>query len=190
MEKPASNQRQSLLDMRRRQLPSLSKRNRHETAQGIMEFALILPILLTVVYGLLEVGRVIFIYSAVTTASRQAVRYGSATGDVSASKPYPRYQDCAGIRAAAKQVGFGMIGISDANITIQYDQGPSYKDTPFDQCDSSTHKEITLHGDNQDRIVVIVTADYSPIVPLVPLSSFTISSSSARTILDNITISP
>ncbi|MGE5251945.1 MAG: TadE family protein, partial [Bacteroidota bacterium] len=49
-------------------------------AQAMVEFALALPILLLVVYGLLESGRLLFIYASVVTAARQAARYGSATG--------------------------------------------------------------------------------------------------------------
>ena len=36
-----------------------------DAAQGLVEFALVVPILLLVVYGLLEVGRMLFIYSSV-----------------------------------------------------------------------------------------------------------------------------
>src|SRR5574341_1311447 len=79
-----------------------SKKN--EFAQGFVEFALAVPILLMVLYGLLEVGRLLFIYSSTVTGARQAVRYGAVTGVSDGG--YPRYQDCAGIRAAAQGVGF------------------------------------------------------------------------------------
>ena len=46
----------------------------------MVEFAIALPILLMLVYGLLEVGRLLFTYSSVVNATRQAVRYGSTTG--------------------------------------------------------------------------------------------------------------
>ena len=49
-------------------------------AQAMVEFALALPLLLLLLYGILETGRLLFMYSTVVTASRQAVRYGSATG--------------------------------------------------------------------------------------------------------------
>ena len=42
----------------------------HRNAQGMAEFALVMPLLLLVVYGLFEVGRLIFIYSNVITAAR------------------------------------------------------------------------------------------------------------------------
>src|SRR5919109_4152728 len=91
-------------------------------AQAMVEFAIVLPILLLLLYGLLEAGRLLFIYSTIVTASRQAVRYGSATGE--GSTTVPRYQDCAGIRAAAQRVDY-LDSFEDKDILIQYDTGPN-----------------------------------------------------------------
>ena len=43
-------------------------------AQAMVEFAIAAPILFALIIGIFEVGRMIFIYSAVTNASREAVR--------------------------------------------------------------------------------------------------------------------
>src|SRR5450759_2670927 len=72
-------------------------------AQAMVEFALALPILLLIVYGTLEVGRLIFTYSTVVTSARQAARFGSANGLISGE---PQYKDCAGINNAARNVDF------------------------------------------------------------------------------------
>ena len=53
---------------------------RKSKAQALVEFAIVLPLLMLLLYGLLEAGRLLFLYSNVVTASRQAARYGSATG--------------------------------------------------------------------------------------------------------------
>ena len=71
-------------------------------AQAMVEFAIALPVLLMLLYGLLEVGRLLFTYSSVVNATRQAARYGSTTG-VGLDGTTPRYQDCAGIKAAAQK---------------------------------------------------------------------------------------
>ena len=73
---------------------------RKSKAQAIVEFAIVLPILLLVVYGLIEVGRLLFIYSSVNNVTRQAARWGSTSGV--GDNSVPRYQDCEGIRAAAQ----------------------------------------------------------------------------------------
>lgn len=145
--------------------------------QGMLEFALILPILLLIVYGMLEVGRALFIYSTVVTASRQAVRYGSATG-LNADSSNNLYNDCAGIRAAAQNVDFLGV-IEDTDILIEYDHGPST--SAFSACPPGT-------VNNKDRIRVTVSADFVPIVPIVPLDTMTLTSSSSRTIIVNISV--
>ena len=53
---------------------------RRSGAQAMAEFALALPIMLLVMYGLIETGRVVFIYASVVSAARQAARYGSVSG--------------------------------------------------------------------------------------------------------------
>ena len=150
-----------------------------ETAQGFVEFALAVPILLMVLYGLLETGRLLFIYSSTVTAARQAVRYGAVTGVNDGG--ILRYQDCAGIRSAARGVGF----INTFNdIEIAFDTGPGT--TSFASCDGVDY--LAVQPQNGDRLLVSVSTIFMPIVPLVPLEPMTIESSSSRTILVNIDI--
>jgi uncharacterized repeat protein (TIGR01451 family) len=144
-------------------------------AQAMVEFALVLPLLLVILYGVLESGRLLFIYASTVTAARQAVRYGSATGTSPNGVPY--FRDCAGIEAAAQNVGF----INDfQNITINYDNGPST--TILGTCPS-----FTTPG-NGNRIRVSVETEWEPIVPIVPLDPIVIQSQSARTILASVSI--
>jgi Flp pilus assembly protein TadG len=142
-----------------------TRTNTPKSGQGMTEFALVLPVLLLIVLGLIEVGRLIFLYSTVTNASREAARYGSATG--LSDSGIPRFQDQAGIRDAAKRVGF-LVDLQDEDIAIQYDQGGT--------CQFPV---------NMDRILVTVTTNYSPIVPVpfVPMQSFPITATSQRTII-------
>ena len=85
----------------------------------MVEFAIALPILLALLYGILETGRFLFLYSSGVTASRQAVRYGATTGD--GNEGERRYKDCDGIRATANAAGY--LGRFDS-ITLQHDTGP------------------------------------------------------------------
>src|SRR3972149_5707323 len=89
-------------------------------AQALTEFALTLTVLLMVVYGLLETGRLLFIYASTVTAARQAVRYGSTTGINDSGIRY--YRDCDGIRAAVHNVGF-INRFDESDILIAYDRG-------------------------------------------------------------------
>ncbi len=83
--------------------PSHPQKNHALRAQAIVELMLALPVLLMLLYGIIEVGRLIFIFSSVANASRQAVRYGAASGEIN---DVAFYQDCDGIRAVANQSAF------------------------------------------------------------------------------------
>jgi Flp pilus assembly protein TadG len=164
---------------------------KEKSAQAMVEFAIALPVLLLLLYGILEAGRLLFMYSTVVTASRQAARYGATTGE--GNSGVFRYQDCDGIRAAANAVGY--LGEFDS-ITLAYDQGVTNASPPIPiaytsycsgQTDSSLNTSI-LQG-NRTRLVVTVTERFYPIVPkLVPFIERDITSSSARTILYSVPI--
>src|SRR5215212_3180976 len=137
-------------------------------AQAMVEFAIVLPILLLLLYGILETGRLLFIYSTVVTASRQAVRYGSATGQ-GETTTVPRYQDCAGIRQAAQRVDY-LNAFNDDDILISWDSGPGTTATPF--CAPGAATDISFAPDsNTTRLNVTIDGDYKPIVPLVQFVS-------------------
>ncbi len=130
-------------------------------AQSMVEFALILPLLLLLVVGLIETGRLMFIYSSVNSATRAAVRYGSATGDNGAG--VLRYQDCAGIRTEARRMMF-ISALADANIVIEYDHGPG--EAVYDTCDGAVDNDVDV--ENGDRITVrIQNYCITPITPIV-----------------------
>ena len=197
-------------------LTKILKSKNKPAAQAMAEFALVLPILLLVVYGLLEVGRLLFIWASVNTASRQAVRYGSAIGLVDTNDDgtldTPRYQDCNGILAAANSVGF-ITRFTNVNITydrgvdndgdpVQITQPLAIKTNPNPNAPNGASPNTcnlvaALSQDpiqNGDRISVYVSADFYPVIPFIPLGPFSaangnpIESSASRTIVGEISI--
>jgi Flp pilus assembly protein TadG len=60
------------------QIAKLLKKNH---GQGIVEFALIVPILLLLVFGILEGGRVLYSQLIVTEAAREGARAVAVSGD-------------------------------------------------------------------------------------------------------------
>jgi len=164
-----------------------------ERAQAIVEFAIALPILMLVLVGIFEVGRMVFIYAAVNNASREAARYASAVGLNDSG--LHKYNNCAAIRQMAKRSTY-FLNLSDANIDIRYDAGPNDAiytdghgpDTQTERnllipCDAASGEDAQVVVDSQDRVIVTVTAPYSPMLRLVPLRARTFTSTSARTIL-------
>jgi TadE-like protein len=170
-------------------------------AQAMVEFALVLPLLLLLLYGLLEAGRLLFIYSTIVTASRQAVRYGSATGQ-GLTTTVPRFQDCAGIRLAAQKVDF-LNAFNDDDIHIYHDDGPDPANPTVglneqEYCLNPAPADLWDPGNtNNKRLIVTINGDYLPIIPkLIPFvirSQDTtppnpIKAKSARTILVSVAI--
>ena len=143
--------------------------------QGIVEFAIVLPIFLTIVLGIFEIGRAIWVYSAVSTAVREAARYGSSVGET--DDDIPHYIDCAGMRAIARQHG-GPGNVQDADIVISYDRGPG---TPVLGTCPVSQASIQLG----DRVIVEVSGHYVPAayLPLFNLPEITFSSDARRTIV-------
>ena len=157
------------------------------SAQAIVEFMLVLPVLLMLIYGIIEVGRLIFIFSSVANASRQAARYGSASGEID---NVAFYEDCEGIRAVADQSAF-IITFDKINIT--YDRGinPDGTSIPIADVDPNPKKDscpIEVPVRNGDRIIVQVSATYEPILTLLPIDPLEIVSASARSFLISIPI--
>ncbi len=157
-------------------------------AQAMVEFMLTLPLLLVLIYGTIEVARLIFVFSSVANASRSAVRYGSAAGQLENTF---YYQDCDGIREVANE---SAILTTFDEITITYDRGVRPDGTPIpisgvdpdpysDSCpiDSETIR-------NGDRIIVQISANYEPILPILPIEPLEIVSASARTFLISIPV--
>jgi hypothetical protein len=169
---------------------SQSSKNLKKRAQALVEFALIVPVLMMLLYGVLETGRLLFIYASSVTAARQAVRYATALGTNSGGIPY--YNDCAGIQTAVNKVGFLN---TFQPVSITYDQGldGSGNPIPFTAPPASLPANpvcgsFTPSG-NSDRILIEVTTEYKPIISLLPIKPFTIKSSSERTILSEIEVS-
>lgn len=162
----------------------LMKKNRFfnlEKAQGMVEFALVLPILLLVILGIIGFGHMFFSYSATVSASREAARYGAAAGISGSSF---RFQDCDGIRAAAVRAGlFAGVANTEASVNISYDEGPGT--AQFGSCPvGGTGPNVALG----DRILITVVVPYRSIVPLVNIPSFNLTATTRRTIVRSLSI--
>lgn len=152
-------------------------------AQAIVEFAIVLPMLLVLLIGILEVGRLIFIYSSVTNASRNASRYASAIGYEDTGK-YHKFAYCDGIRAVAEQSVF-LMNPADLTITISYDGGPDAGYASKGYCDATGGDDMDIFKNvtTGDRVTVEVDANYETMVNLIPIDDRLIESESSRTIL-------
>ena len=153
-------------------------------AQAIVEFAIVLPLLLMVIIGILEVGRYVLIYSSATNASRNAVRYASAVGYD--DNGLTKYNYCDGIRNIARKSIF-LVNPSLVTVQINYFDKTG---AAAGQCDlfstSPAAVKSSISVASGYRVKVVVTVPYKPMVKLIPIKERTITSASARTILGEI----
>jgi hypothetical protein len=152
---------------------------RREKGQATVEFALTAVAFFMIVFGIIEFGYLLFVYSSVFNAARESARYGTSIGTNSAGVPHER--DCAGIRAAGIRVG-GIVGVATTGIEIRYDHGPT--DTrawsSLPTCESNL---TTVLG---DRISVHISVNYHSLVGIIPPMQIT--SSDARTIVKSVSV--
>ena len=152
--------------------------------QGLLEFALVLPLLLLFILGIIEAGRMLAIYSSLSSASKQAARYGSVAGDSISDSTLAFYEDCNGIRQAALRASI-LVGLEPDDIGIGYDRGNSAES--IGRC-ALNDPTPTISETIQDgyRVVVTTTVVYKPLVPIVPLPDMPITFVAARTIFTSI----
>jgi hypothetical protein len=154
----------------------------------MVEFMLALPVLIALIYGIIEVSRLVFIFASVANASRQAARYGAAAGE---NNNGFYYQDCEGIRDVANR---SAIITTFDEINITYDRGITTDGTQIQILDIDPSPDVSTCPvedniiRNGDRIIVQVTASYEPILPILPIEPLTVVSASARTFLISIPI--
>lgn len=144
--------------------------------QSVAEFALVLPILLLIFFGIFDLGRMLFLYSQVSNGAREAARYGSLVGLDAVN---PQYVNCAGIRNAALNTMALNMSIPASNIIIEYDDGATKKSFT---CDSGASKDLLKSG---DRVRVTINAQYQFALPFLKdaFGPLPISYTAARTIL-------
>lgn len=147
--------------------------------QGLAEFALITPVLLLLILGVIEFGRLMVTFSSVSTASRDAVRYAVSVGETTGGTPH--YQDCLGIRTAVENVTL----FADPTILIQYDVDGPGGAAPVEYCQvGKTVDPIQVSLGTQIRVTV--TDTYEPLMPIVQLPTIPIASETARTVLRDV----
>lgn len=150
--------------------------------QSLVEFALILPVLILMILGIIEFGTLVASYTMVQSASREAARYAASVGDTGPGT-LNRYEDCAGIRDAALRVSSALLAIS--TIVIEYDNGPGSSVIVPAGCPPPA-AQVTLGT----RVVVRVRATHRPLVPLIPIGPIELVSETRRTILTDVEVGP
>ena len=150
-----------------------------QLGQSLLEFSLTLPIVFLLIMGIIEFGRLLITYTAISSASREGARFGAAVGNDDLGI-LPPYEDCVGIRESATRVAGAFLPIEDSMIIIQYDKGPGT--SIYSPCAPSSD-EVELG----DRIIVKISVTYEPLIPL-GYGNFEVVSEAKRSIAKDIIV--
>ena len=142
-----------------------------------VEMAVVMPLLLILMFGLVELSRLINTQHTIQTAARDGARYGAAVGGSPAN-----FVDCDGIRNAARHSS-SLVALSDSDILVAYDQGPGTAVTHICPAGTTSNPALIDHG---DRVIVTVQKQFTSLVPIVGnfLGSPTLTGSDHRTIFN------
>jgi Flp pilus assembly protein TadG len=67
----------------RRSPPASVGHRQDQRGQGVVEFAMVTPLILLIFVGLIDVGRLVFIYNELSEGAREGARYGAVQGRAS-----------------------------------------------------------------------------------------------------------
>ena len=85
------------------------KHSRREKGQSLLEFALILPVLLIVLAGVLDLGRIYYSYVAVTDAAAEGATYAAM---------YPQVSDRDEVFQRAQEASRGLVQIDNSMVEV------------------------------------------------------------------------
>jgi Flp pilus assembly protein TadG len=144
---------------------ALRRLRRHQSGTTAVELAVVLPLLVMLLFGIVEFGRAMATYSTAVTASREAARYGSVVGLKGGT---PQYEDCDGMRSAAARLA-AIAKVAPKNVNITYIPGPeaAVKATCNTNEKFPTPANVVDRG---DQVVVTVSVPFKLILPYVPVS--------------------
>jgi Flp pilus assembly protein TadG len=133
----------------------------------LVEFAVVLPLVLLMLFGVVEFARIVYSFATVWNSAREGARYATTVGDTDGNK-IPNYLDCDAIIQAAVNKAIG-VGLSSADISVKYfDTGG----TEVADCALSPPAPAAGGADIDAgfKIEVEASATFNAIVPI--LSSF------------------
>jgi Flp pilus assembly protein TadG len=117
-----------------------------------VEFAVVAPVLLTFILGIIEVGRLVMVAQVDTNAAREAARYAAqGKADTATVDTYTRtYLTAAGINGAASGAG------SSTTVAVEYQNGTNW---------TSTTDPSTLASGTPIRVTVSVNFNQQSWLP-------------------------
>ena len=153
-----------------RRAPS-ERRGEGEQGSTLVETALSIVVLLTFIFGVMEMGLALYTYHFIAEAAREGTRYAIVRGSTCSGFSSACPAATSDIQSYVKNLGFP--GINPANMTVTPVWSPytSGSTCPSGFCNSPGN-----------LITVTVQYNFPLSVPFVPVQTFAISSTSAMVI--------
>ncbi len=148
--------------------------SRRSGGQALVEFALVFPLMMLLVFGVLDAGRAILAYNTVASVARDAARVAivnQAQAGGSGSQACDTTNSLAWAAGCAVYSAHGTIPISTANVTVAY----------MDPTDTTSCLQATGYTISNGCLAeVTVTAPFSPLTPVIAqlIGTLTLSSTS------------
>jgi Flp pilus assembly protein TadG len=146
---------------------------RGEFGGTLLETALTISVLMTLVFGVIEVGMMLYTYHFVSYAAREATRYAIVRGSTCSGLGSACPAQASDIQNYVSNLGFPGIDISTSDVSVAW---ASYSASTATW---STCSNCNLPG---DQVQVTVTYPFPFSVPFVPQSSLQLTSTSAMVI--------
>ena len=122
-----------------------SRVQRRESAASVVTFALIAPAFLLIVFGTMEMGRVLNAWMVITNEAREAARYGAVTYDAAADRAAELALERSAVRTYLSQRLQGQL----------------------DQTNLSPAPDVTVTAEAHPRVQVTIYYQVPLVVPLV-----------------------
>lgn len=152
------------------------KRRSDQRGATVVEFSLVVVVLLTIMFGVVELGRFVWMHQSLSAASREASRFGVATGLGAAG--VPQYRDCVAIREQARRRAPDLT-LADADIVVTYETSSPSGSVA---CPATGPLPPSVVLKSGDRVRVSVQRRLDVNLPLVPLTDLAVTASDERTL--------
>jgi Flp pilus assembly protein TadG len=161
-------------------MPRRLCRSERGRGQALVEFALVVPIFLLVLAGILDFGFMLYSRMSVINAAREGARSGAMIADPTTIAAVVR----ARVISAAAQGGLGLVA---SNVPDARCVQTTSTSTPSPSCTWTLYDKTTNPAGAQvgDSVLVTINYDYHSFFPLLLGTKFTLSST-VQMVLDNV----
>lgn len=128
------------------------RRRRHHLGQGLTEFALVLPLFLVLVFGIVDAGRLIYTYNTIANAARGGARVAIVNQATTGATTCDTTDPTAWATGCAVSMAVN-VGLTTTDVVV------TYRD-PTDTADCTVRSIGCL-------AVVTVTGLYTPLTPVI-----------------------